>query len=45
MKIKLIFGLSGVLVGGAIALFYYSGGLGKKDVLACSTIFIRMEPG
>ena len=39
MKIKLIFGLSGVLVGGAIALFYYSGGLGKKDVLACSTEF------
>ena len=39
MKIKLLFGLGGALVGSALALFYYSGCVFKKDVLACSTEF------
>ena len=39
MKIKLLFGLGGAVVGSALALFYYSGCAVKKDVLACSTEF------
>ena len=39
MKIRLLFGLGGALVGGALALFYYCGATGKSDVLACSTEF------
>ncbi|HHK9551243.1 hypothetical protein VB265_05035 [Enterobacter sichuanensis] len=39
MKIKLIFGAGGILVGSALAFFYYSGGVFKKDMLACSTEF------
>ena len=39
MKIKLLFGLGGALAGGALALLFYSGGIGKRDALACSTEF------
>ncbi len=39
MKIKLIGGLSIFLLGGALALYYCSTGVGKQDVLACSTVF------
>lgn len=39
MKIKFLAGLGGALVGGALAVFYYSGGAFKRDVLACSTEF------
>ena len=39
MKIKLLFGVGGVLVGCSLAFFYFSGSVGKKDVLACSTEF------
>ncbi len=39
MKIRLLFGLGGAVVGGALALFYYCGAVGKSDVLACSTEF------
>ena len=34
MKIRLLFGLGGAVVGGALALFYYCGAVGKSDVLA-----------
>jgi hypothetical protein len=39
MKIKLLFGLGGAIVGGAVALFIYTGGAYKRDALACSTEF------
>lgn len=39
MKIKLIGGPSIFLLGGALALYYCSTGVGKRDVLACSTVF------
>ncbi|HCR1073657.1 TPA: hypothetical protein OMU12_001019 [Enterobacter cloacae] len=39
MKIKFLAGLGGALVGGALAVFYYSGGAFKRDVLVCSTEF------
>ena len=34
MKTKLLFAAGGALVGGALALFIYSGGLYKRDALA-----------
>ncbi|EPF4545768.1 hypothetical protein ACSSQJ_001684 [Klebsiella aerogenes] len=45
MKIKLIGGLSLFLLGGAMVFYYCYDGVGKRDVLACSTIFnfIRNE--
>lgn len=39
MKIKLLFGLGGAIVGGAFAFFIYTGGAYKRDALACSTEF------
>ena len=39
MKIKLLFGLGGAIVGGALAFFIYTGGAYKRDALACSTEF------
>lgn len=39
MKMRLLFAAGGALVGGALALFIYSGGLYKRDTLACSTEF------
>lgn len=39
MKIRLLFGLGGAVLGGALALFYYCGATSKSDVLACSTEF------
>ena len=37
MKNRLLFGLGGAVVGGAFALFIYTGGAYKRDALACST--------
>ncbi|VEB99016.1 Uncharacterised protein [Cedecea lapagei] len=37
MKIKLLFGLGGVLAGGALAFFLFSSEVGKRNALACST--------
>lgn len=39
MKNKLLFGLGGAVIGGAFALFIYTGGAYKRDALACSTEF------
>lgn len=39
MKNRLLFGLGGAVVGGAFALFIYTGGAYKRDALACSTEF------
>ena len=39
MKMRLLFAAGGALAGGALALFIYSGGIYKRDALACSTEF------